>query len=68
MSEIKGQLLGIVLVVTIFGAVSTALVAAFNSATKDVTDAVENNTIKDPILPETEGINGSLNLKELLTF
>jgi len=67
MSEIKGQLLGIVLVVTIFGAVSTALVAAFNSATKTVTQAVEDYSIKDPLPPETED-NNSFYLKELLTF
>ena len=39
MSEIKGQLLGIILVLMIFGVVSGAMVALFSNFTK----AVENN-------------------------
>ena len=35
MSEIKGQLLGIVLVVTIFGAVAGVLLSAFKTAAEN---------------------------------
>lgn len=43
MSEIKGQLLGIILVVTIFGAVSTAVAAIFTN----LTNAVETEITKE---------------------
>ncbi len=43
MSEIKGQLLGIILVITIFGAVSTAVAAIFTN----LTAAVENEVSKE---------------------
>ena len=46
MSEIKGQLLGIILVITIFGVVGGALAAIFYSMTHtievEVTDKVES--------------------------
>lgn len=44
MSEIKGQLLGIVLVLAVFGAVSTALLAAFKTATDNVSQKVSEET------------------------
>ena len=44
MSEIKGQLLGIILVLMIFGAVSTAMVLVFNKLTKNVEDQVNEIT------------------------
>ena len=40
MSEIKGQLLGIILVLMVFGAVSAAMVIIFNKLTKSVEDQV----------------------------
>ncbi len=40
MSEIKGQLLGILLVVLIFAGVSTALITAFDGATSHVADEI----------------------------
>lgn len=40
MSEIKGQLLGIIIVLMIFGAVSAAMVTMFNNFTKSVSDNV----------------------------
>ena len=43
MSEIKGQLLGIILVITIFGAVSTAVAAIFTN----LTNAVETEVSKE---------------------
>lgn len=43
MSEIKGQLLGIILVITIFGAVSAAAAAIFTN----LTNAVENEVAEE---------------------
>ena len=40
MSEIKGQLLGIIIVLMVFAAVSGAMVALFNNLTKSVSDHV----------------------------
>ena len=40
MSEIKGQLLGIILVITVFGIVGGALAGIFASLTKTVEDKV----------------------------
>lgn len=41
MSEIKGQLLGIVLVIAVFAVVGAALVTAFSNATKKVATEIE---------------------------
>lgn len=41
MSEIKGQLLGIVLVVSIFGAVAGVLLAAFNEAASNTANKIK---------------------------
>lgn len=43
MSEIKGQILGILLVLTIFGVVSAALVAVFTNLKNTVEKQVESN-------------------------
>ena len=49
MSEIKGQLLGIVLVVTIFGAVAGVLLSAFNTAAQNTADKIsEVPAIEEP--------------------
>ena len=42
MSEIKGQLLGIVLVVTIFGAVAGVLLSAFNTAASNTAEKISS--------------------------
>ncbi len=42
MSEIKGQLLGIIIVLMVFAAVSGAMVAIFNN----FTDSVSNNVVE----------------------
>ena len=42
MSEIKGQLLGIVLVVTIFGAVAGVLLGAFNTAASNTAKKISS--------------------------
>ena len=40
MSEIKGQILGIIIVLMIFGVVSGAMIAMFNNLTTAVSDNV----------------------------
>ena len=42
MSEIKGQLLGILLVLAVFGAAITAATAIVSSTSQKVTEEVEN--------------------------
>ena len=44
MSEIKGQILGIIIVLMIFGVVSGAIIAMFNNMTKAVSDNVAEIT------------------------
>ena len=43
MSEIKGQLLGIILVVTIFGAVAGVLLTAFSTAARNKKKKISND-------------------------
>ncbi len=61
MSEIKGQLLGIVLVVAIFGAVAGVLLGAFNTA-------AENTTEKITADPEIVAPSEAHAANDLLTF
>lgn len=42
MSEIKGQLLGILLVLMVFGAISGAVIAIFNNMAKQIENSVSN--------------------------
>ena len=44
MSEIKGQLLGIVLVVAVFGVVGGVLVTAFTKSANNIQKAIEKDT------------------------
>jgi len=44
MSEIKGQLLGMILVLLLFGAVATAMWAIFDKSTKSISEKVDNET------------------------
>ena len=44
MSEIKGQILGVILVLTIFGAVGAALKGVFDSMKNHVVESVETIT------------------------
>lgn len=54
MSEIKGQLLGVILVLTIFGAMCAALIPAFQKySTKIANEATDNTEIADA--PEEVG-------------
>ena len=43
MSEIKGQLLGIILVVTIFGAVAGVVLTAFTTAANNTSTKIAND-------------------------
>ena len=47
MSEIKGQILGIIIVLMIFGVVSGAMIAVFNNLSKTVTDNVNELITSD---------------------
>ena len=47
MSEIKGQLLGIVLVVAVFGVVSTVLVSAFKETAESLEEKIKDNNIPE---------------------
>lgn len=42
MSEIKGQLLGIILTISIFGIVAAAMATSFTNASKKIGEQVEN--------------------------
>lgn len=65
MSEIKGQLLGIVLVVAIFGAVAGVLLSAFKTA---ATNTAEKITTEPSISEEVLEAKHVVSVSELLTF
>lgn len=49
MSEIKGQLLGVVLVVGVFAAVAGVLVAAFKTAANGLSSKITDDTIPSSV-------------------
>lgn len=49
MGEIKGQILGVVMVLAIFGAVSAALYNAFSTASNDVKNQITSSTDPEKI-------------------
>ena len=59
MSEIKGQILGIIIVLMIFGVVSGAMIAVFNNLSKTVTDNV-NELITSDSTSELLSVNESI--------
>jgi hypothetical protein len=63
MSEIKGQILGIVLVLAIFGTVAGLLVAAFKSSATSVASKIES---ADTVAQAKINLNQSY--FELITF
>lgn len=65
MSEIKGQLLGIVLVVAVFGVVGTLLVTAFQKSATNISKKIETDT--EPT-PSTSYFEPALNSNDLLVF
>ena len=63
MSEIKGQLLGIVLVVAIFGAVAGVLLGAFKTAAANTAEKITTEpTIQEEETLEAKQFNSSLDL------
>ena len=64
MSEIKGQLLGIVLVVTIFGAVAGVLLTAFKTAAANTAEQITT----EPSISEVPEAKNVVSASELLTF
>lgn len=46
MSEIKGQILGVVLVLAIFGAIGTVLLNAFKTSADEVSEKIIDDTVK----------------------
>ena len=64
MSEIKGQLLGIVLVVTIFGAVAGVLLTAFKTAAANTAEQITT----EPSISEVSEAKNVVSSSELLTF
>ena len=63
MSEIKGQLLGIVLVVAIFGAVAGVLLGAFKTAATNTAEKITTEpTIQEEETPEAKQFNSSFDL------
>lgn len=64
MSEIKGQLLGIVLVVTIFGAVAGVLLSAFKTAAANTAEQITT----EPSISEVSEAKNVVSSSELLTF
>ncbi len=71
MSEIKGQLLGIVLVVAVFGAVGGMLLYAFQASAKNVATSVSEIDGKEitPVDPSKAAVDDSIiSNSDLLTF
>ena len=79
MSEIKGQLLGIVLVVAVFGVVGGVLVTAFKASANNIATSVKkeyNGDVgkdgklvgTDPTSNETDNYNSIVSNDTLLTF
>ena len=63
MSEIKGQLLGIVLVVAIFGAVAGVLLGAFKTAAANTAEKITTEpTIQEEETSEAKQLNSSFDL------
>lgn len=54
MSELKGQLLGIILVIAVFGVVMGLLSAAFQSSAEAISDRVESIAYTGTSAPEAQ--------------
>lgn len=53
MSELKGQLLGIILVISLFATISACVVGAFGKYTTAITN--QSTSIAETITPKTPG-------------
>lgn len=62
MFEIKGQLLGIVLVLTIFGVVTVAMTTGFERAADTVQERIENEVYHGTSQPSHRADNRAYNL------
>ena len=49
MSEIKGQLLGVLLVLAVFGAAITAATAIMSQTSTKVAEEIENFSVESPV-------------------
>ena len=70
MSEIKGQLLGILLVITVFGTLVATLMPVFNAEIKRASDTItgiENATYPNNAIESVEN-DKSFVLKKLLLY
>lgn len=54
MSEIKGQILGVVLVLAIFGAIGTVLVSSFTQSAKDITGQMNNTDSSQALIDKSK--------------
>ncbi len=54
MSEIKGQILGVVLVLAIFGAIGTLLVSSFTTSAKDITKQMNNTDSSQALIDKSK--------------
>ena len=63
MSEIKGQLLGIILVLVVFGAISVTMATVFKKTGADIAERAE-----DPAADAETVINAASLQNELLTY
>ncbi len=71
MSEIKGQILGVVLVLAIFGAIGTVLVSSFKTSADTIKEKMNSadTELIDASKTKSEKLNNNLfNDAELLTF
>ena len=55
MSEIKGQILGVILVLAVFGVVGTTLYTAFKTASNDVATSVAEGLISEALFTDISG-------------
>lgn len=60
MSEIKGQLLGVILVVVVFGAVAGVMLNAFNKAAANTYNKIATDNTITPVNPDTSSNIGNL--------
>ncbi len=72
MSEIKGQILGVILVLAVFGVVGTTLYTAFKTASNDVANKITGSVNEDNIKNNTNSLNiidnSNIDLERLLTY
>ncbi|MFA6755650.1 MAG: hypothetical protein WCR97_04000 [Bacilli bacterium] len=60
MSELKGQLLGLILVIAVFGVIAGALITAFQNSAKSVATKIEDTG--ESVIPTTESSTESNSL------